>query len=57
MMALEEGRRWAQDIIFVPDEWDMSEAQAEFFLHLKNVWFWERKVCWSSVSFLWGCSD
>lgn len=50
-MALEEGLGWAQGIIFVPDEWNMSEVHAELFLHLKrNVWFWERKVCWSSAS-------
>ena len=35
-MALEEGRGWVQGIIFVPDEWDMSEVQAELFLHFKK---------------------
>lgn len=33
MMALKEGQRWALDIVFVPDEWDMSEVYVELFLH------------------------
>ena len=37
-MALEEGRGWVQGIIFVPDEWDMSEVQAELFLHFKKCY-------------------
>lgn len=55
-MALEEGRGWVQGIIFVPDEWDMSEVQAELFLHFKKCLVLGEEGL-LELGFLWGCSD
>lgn len=41
-MGLEEGGGWARGIIFVPDEKDMLEAQAELFLHKEKCFAFGR---------------